>query len=281
MPVFKFNPWFVFLFMFLWWFVSGRQLLVAFSLVIIHELAHAVVARIKGFPIRKIEILPIGGAAEYTGFLEMYPSAEICVALAGPMLNLLLVPLLYFLQRELFLRYSLILAVFNLLPVLPLDGGRVVRAIFIRTRGFKLGMQTALKLSRGSCFILFVTGLLMIAVNYLSAIFVITAFFVYYSIRIEKEQFYFRLQGYLLCRKEKPHICCKETAVTRVVTGALFVEELAVQLSPEKYDIFYVVDQQYQIKTVLTETDLLEAFFSLEDRNLRLMDLMEDSEHEC
>lgn len=281
MPVFKINLFFIVLLVFFWWFASGTHFLAAFSLVVMHELVHAIVAALKGFEISQIEILPFGGAAEYSGLLEMYPSVEMLVALAGPLSNMILLPLFYFLELDIFLKYSLVLALFNLVPLLPLDGGRVLRSILVRKRGFKRGTEAVVTFSRIGAVVLFLTGLVMIAVNYLSVVFIITAIFIYYAAFRENEQFYYRLLSYLVLRKNKPEDFDLKEIFARVVVKEFPVEELILQLSPEKYNVFYVVDGKYNIISVLSETSLLDAFFSLQESNLRLVDILEESDYEC
>jgi Zn-dependent protease len=129
-------------------------LLAVFACVLLHELAHALVALRYGLRVRDITLLPIGGVAriEQTALL---PKAEAAIALAGPVLNLLIAALLapfvilvaamrdadnplsvILYANELspagFLLYlwvaNILLAVFNLLPAFPMDGGRVLRA---------------------------------------------------------------------------------------------------------------------------------------------------------
>lgn len=107
--------------------------------VVLHELCHAAAARAMGFAVRRLEILPVGARADIVGLFETEPSCEVGIALAGPMGNLLCVMLLtavsYFrpawcgddLGR--WITAHLTVALCNLIPALPLDGGRVLRGL--------------------------------------------------------------------------------------------------------------------------------------------------------
>jgi Zn-dependent protease len=113
--------------------------------VLLHELGHCFVARGLGLPVRSITIGVMGGATQVEE--APTPGKEYAVAIAGPMVSLLLAGTGVGL-RPLFDGDSLsgrlvdnvaitngLIAVFNLLPGLPLDGGRVLRALLWRLSG--------------------------------------------------------------------------------------------------------------------------------------------------
>lgn len=120
---------------------------VLFASVTIHELAHCAVARRRGLTVRDIILLPIGGVSEISG-LPAAPKTERDIAIAGPAMSFVLAILLGLvaflvggpiwppalsvsalpLVSDL-AWMNLLLCGFNLLPALPMDGGRVLRAI--------------------------------------------------------------------------------------------------------------------------------------------------------
>ncbi len=107
--------------------------------VLLHELAHCVVAKAYGLPVRRITLYLLGGVSEIEREPET-PGREFMVSFAGPLLSLGLGGAGYALERFLdpgtvlsVLTFqlwfaNLIVGVFNLLPGLPLDGGRMLRA---------------------------------------------------------------------------------------------------------------------------------------------------------
>ena len=132
-----------------------------FASLILHELGHALAARREGMEIEGITLWLFGGVAKFKG---MFPSAgaEFRIALAGPLvtLGLGLVFVLVAWASGLpvavdgvaaWLGYiNFLLLGFNLLPALPLDGGRVLRAGLWRARGdFAGATRLAAEIGRG------------------------------------------------------------------------------------------------------------------------------------
>jgi Zn-dependent protease len=118
-----------------------------FGCVLVHELAHALVARAVGVPTAEIRLFVFGGVARIAGE-PADPGAEVLVAMAGPLVSVVLAGLFDLaswsvagsggdLLAMLFLG-NLVVAGFNLLPGFPLDGGRVARALVWRATGRRL-----------------------------------------------------------------------------------------------------------------------------------------------
>jgi Zn-dependent protease len=120
------------------WFLAAAAGLLLCASVVLHELGHALVARHYRFPVRGITLFAIGGVAEIDAE-HVTPTQELLVAVAGPAVSLLLALLgaliwwyspsaaLGLLALHLALTNGL-MAVFNLLPGYPMDGGRVLHA---------------------------------------------------------------------------------------------------------------------------------------------------------
>ena len=130
-----------------------------FGSVALHELGHSVVARAKGGDIHEIVLYPFGGAAKISN-IPKRPIDEIMVALAGPAVSLILA--LIFRQWELtrFLGYlNGMLFLFNLLPVFPMDGGRVLRAVLTINDGRVVATRKAAQVGKYFCGIFVLIGL--------------------------------------------------------------------------------------------------------------------------
>ncbi len=123
----------------MYWSMGITASLLLFISVLLHELSHSLVAKAKNIKVESITLFFFGGVAGITRE-DMKPSSEFLMALAGPIFSLILAGLFFIvwkLDGNVFLtaiayylwQLNLILAVFNLVPAFPLDGGRAFRAI--------------------------------------------------------------------------------------------------------------------------------------------------------
>lgn len=168
--------------------VFGFALMVLlFVCVTLHEIGHSLVARIFGIPVRQITLLPLGGVAQITKNPEK-PLHELLIAIAGPLVNVVIALLLLValgfsiaptlltdrgllpaelgqtpsLNTALFwlLAANVSLAVFNLIPAFPLDGGRVLRATIAMFTGFPRATRIAAAIGQFIAIILGIYGVL-------------------------------------------------------------------------------------------------------------------------
>lgn len=148
-----------------------------FACVLLHEFGHIAAARRYGVATPDVVLLPIGGVARLERVPEE-PAQELVVALAGPAVNLAIALVLYlvlggFLPREgmavqdpaigmaaRLLWANLFLALFNLVPAFPMDGGRMLRAFLAYRMGYARATRIAASIGQGLAFLLGLMGLM-------------------------------------------------------------------------------------------------------------------------
>ena len=126
--------------------VAAAFVVLLYVSVLVHELSHSLVARGYGLPVRRILLYPLGGFSEIEREPPT-PGREFVVSAAGPALSLVLAAAGYGLMHVVppdtiggtlvsQLRWAnLVVGIFNLLPGLPLDGGRMLRAVIWKLTG--------------------------------------------------------------------------------------------------------------------------------------------------
>lgn len=126
-PRLEASPGFLLLLGALYWLDEGVGLLPWGLLAcVVHELGHVAAARCFGGRVERLSLTAVGAELSFSYRAPLTYGRDSLVALAGPGANLLLGGLFYWQGRHLPAVLSLGLGVFNLLPILPLDGGRVL-----------------------------------------------------------------------------------------------------------------------------------------------------------
>lgn len=115
-----------------------------FSLLIIHELGHAITGKLLGYSLDKISFYPYGGVTSFNMPLNVPLKKELLILLMGPFFQIIgYMTMNYFLSLPLLKTYHYTLLIFNLLPIYPLDGGRILNIIF----HYQFNYLTSFKLS--------------------------------------------------------------------------------------------------------------------------------------
>jgi len=130
------------------WILSVVAALLLFASVLVHELSHALLAKRAGIAVPRIRLFLFGGVSEMAAEPQN-PAAEVRIAAAGPLTSFGLAALFFLLSltglpsmvyggrnvTDYLAGINLLLALFNLLPGFPLDGGRILRAWLWSRRG--------------------------------------------------------------------------------------------------------------------------------------------------
>ena len=196
---------------------AGRGLAlvgIIFGSVVLHELGHALVGMRAGIPAKAIILLPIGGVTlldETRQPIEpgvLTWKRDIRIALAGPLVNIIIAlvaaGLLFVLAPEIHfwmkpsvysgnLPGSLVwcnvwLALFNLLPAYPMDGGRVLRALFSRRMDSVRATRRAVSIGRAFATLFMLVGMLQPAYVWLTMI----GFFLFIAAQLEERSAVFQ-----------------------------------------------------------------------------------------
>lgn len=149
--------------------------LLFFGSVILHELAHGIVARSMGLPVKSITLFLFGGVAHISSEATK-PVSELLMAIVGPFSSLLLAAafgLVWMVSSPLFAPVAaaaswlalvnVILAIFNMVPGFPLDGGRVFRStLWWLTGNFHLSTRIAIISGRLIAYLLILGGIVVV-----------------------------------------------------------------------------------------------------------------------
>jgi len=174
--------------------VTLTGVLLVFACIVLHEFGHALTARYFGIDTQDVTLYPIGGVARLTRMTDK-PLEEILIAVAGPAVNVVIAILLscvllpvaaYDINlvehtfagslAKFVLIMNVVLVLFNMLPLFPMDGGRVFRALLSFGLGHYRATQIAVGVGLGLTILIGFTGLLF---NFISPMFLVVALFVF------------------------------------------------------------------------------------------------------
>lgn len=181
--------------------IYGILMLFAF----IHELGHMIVGILLGFKPNKLEIMPYGVSVGFNVKCEDYNKKikkgnmlaikKLIIALAGPLANFiitiifLMVNINFFgIERELVIYSNILIGIFNLIPIYPLDGGRAIKNILHITVGLQNSYEYTNQISKITICLL--TGICSIAILYIKnvAILLILAY-LWYLVIVENRKY--------------------------------------------------------------------------------------------
>ena len=170
-----------------------KNFIIFSSIIIVHELGHIIGAIIFKWKIDRVILLPFGGITIFQENIDKSLKEEFIIAILGPLLQLVF----YFLYsgNSIFNQYNLIILLFNLLPIYPLDGSKIVNILFNEFISFKRSHILTINTS-------FITLLVVIlSIKYNLLLYLILLFIVLEIIKeINKHNYYFNrflLERYL------------------------------------------------------------------------------------
>lgn len=245
------------------------QVMILFFVVIAHEIGHVMVALRLNIPVHEIELTPFGGVARMDNFLELDSEKEMLVAIAGPAVNLCLIsgylffnrllPLSYHQFFDFFLQANVLILFFNLLPALPLDGGRLYRACLVQKKGYQRATLTALRSGLGVGIALLALGIAGAIMGFVQINVLLIAIFMVFSWYKARKNVFYGFMGYLAIKQDefrkKKYVKVNYIAVSKDMS----VNELMQLIIPTHYNIFAIINHDGSIEQTITEAQVMFA----------------------
>ena len=236
--------------------------------VLVHEISHVVMALALGVKVTEIELLPFGGQAKIEDFTGLEPDHEIYIALVGPIVSLSLAGIFYFIQARmtstylpLFININLFLGVFNLCPALPMDGGRILRALLSQAIGYKKATGRAAALGKLIAVLFILIGLYQVYFQHSGANYVVVGILLFWAARREGQLLVYAFMRYLVNKKgelSKHGVLPAQQIISREDT---LIKKILESTRPSYYLVVVAVDEADHLIGMRSEAELIECFF--------------------
>ncbi|MDF2636461.1 MAG: peptidase [Pelosinus sp.] len=245
------------------------KVLLVFSAVLWHELAHAGAAMALGFTVREVELLPFGGVARIEGLGSASSKSEIIIAAAGPIASMVLAAIVYgsmfYLNLwtemwDFYYKMNLMLAIFNMIPGLPLDGGRIFRAWLALHMDYRRATAIVAGISKGVSILLVGIGIFQyVSGSTVNITFLVAAIFLYTTAKSEIKVAGFRTLRIMAQKKSLLRARGMMPTTHLTVVEGVLLKDIVRLFRPDQYYVMLVVDTDCKVCGTLTETEVWEG----------------------
>lgn len=159
----------------------------SFIFIFIHELAHLIVGIVLGLKIRKVNLNIAGLSIEFENYGDERKLNRMLIDLAGPLVNLGICIVAIILGIEDIFYVNLLIFIINIIPIYPLDGGRILKTILLYQNTYKETMRKIEKISKNALIALtFISSVLILYIRNI-ALFIFILYLWYLVIKEDKK----------------------------------------------------------------------------------------------
>ena len=254
------------------------ELSIFLSIIFIHELGHGMAATYFSWRVKRISMLPFGGVAEVDEHGNRPLKEEVIVTLAGPLQHIWMMGLAFVLHQffwfsddyyQRFMDFNLMVLVFNLLPIWPLDGGKLIYLWRSRKESFSNAHQKTIFIS---CLSLVTFLICLLLIQPININLWIIASFLAFSLYYEWKQRHYVFVRFLLERFYGKKVEFKALRTIHVKEDESVTAVLEQFQRGCKHLI--IIDKEENETQQLDENELLHAYFVEKRHSAKMSELL-------
>lgn len=248
-------------------FIGGysKEFFIAYFVAFLHEMAHILCARFLKISVEKIILYPFGITARLSSGYIKNSEKEFFISFSGPFVNLILFwasTALKFFWNASFLSFfadvNLAIALVNLIPALPLDGGRMVKAILTSRYGIIKAYNAMINISRVLTISMGVVAIYVFFASSFNFSLILISAFLFQNLGDEQISLSHIALGEIIENKQKLKDNFLMKTKSFSVSEDSYASIILKHLSYDYFSVIHVVDKSARITKSLTESQILD-----------------------
>ena len=246
---------------------SLKNLAISYCVVLVHELFHLWASLLLNVRVKSIIMMPFGMTMRLASNVIKSPAKECVIAISGPVSNIIMA-FLGFLYMSVakktpsalfFTALNVIIGFLNLLPAMPLDGGRILRSVLTQKIGFLGAVSVTKKITRAISIILCVSGTLILLVTKINPSLILVGSFILLSMISDSKNNEYIIMKDILYSKDK----IKDNDILRskllCVGKGVTLGELIKKFDYSSFHLIGVINEEKKVAKIFSECEIVDA----------------------
>jgi stage IV sporulation protein FB len=242
-----------------------------FGIVLVHELGHLAAASGFGWRVREVQLLPFGGVLVVDELGSVPTREELVVALAGPLQHVWLIALALLMKWlevgtaswwDYFIEANIMIGLFNLLPVMPLDGGKVMQSLLGYLLSYHNTILYSVWISMFLSLGIIVMAIIQLISGQLPLNILVIGIFLLVSNWYAYRQLPYHFFRFLIGRGSRVSLLLSRGTLAQpiVITKHRTMADTLKLFMREKYHLIYIVNEAGRIQAILPEQQLVSGY---------------------